>query len=96
MDGSVAFEGDHDGSLLGASSPDPLRGVVRNLPACIAGAALHPPVARGQALLDLQDDQEESGIGCVPVFANVTRAAGFDGGIYPVATIHAGLVGGLS
>jgi hypothetical protein len=44
------------------SSPDAL-GVVRNLPADLAGAALHPVIAPTGAVLDLQDDLEHSGIG---------------------------------
>jgi hypothetical protein len=36
---------------------------VRNLPACLAGAAFHAPVAPTRAVLDLQDDLEHSCIG---------------------------------
>jgi hypothetical protein len=52
---------------------DPL-GVVRDLPAGVAGAALLPPVTSARAFPDLQDDPEDGGIGRVPVLA-VARVA---------------------
>ena len=48
--------------VIDASSPDAL-GVVRNLPAGAAGAALDPVVALGHPGLDLQEDLEHGGIG---------------------------------
>jgi hypothetical protein len=45
------------------ASPDAPLGVVRNLPGRVADAARHPPVAPACAIIDLQDDPEESGIG---------------------------------
>lgn len=42
---------------------------VRNLPAAIAGAALHPPVAPARAFLNLQDRPEHDGIGRVSLIA---------------------------
>jgi hypothetical protein len=44
-------------------------GVVRNLPAGIAGATFHPPVAAARAVSNLQDDPEESRIARVTVLA---------------------------
>jgi hypothetical protein len=48
---------------------------VRNLPAVFTGGAFHPPVAPARALLDLQDDPEESRIARVAVLA-LARVAG--------------------
>src|SRR5918992_2198327 len=53
----------------GSSLPDVFRGEVGNLPAAVAGAALHPPVAAARAVPNLQDGPEQSGIARVPVLA---------------------------
>jgi hypothetical protein len=54
--------------VVGAPLPAAL-GVVRNLPACLAAAALDPVIAFAQAGLDLQEDLEHGGIGLGDVFA---------------------------
>jgi hypothetical protein len=51
-------------------------GVVRNLPAAFAGATFHPPVAPARAVLDLQDEPDESRIARVPVLALARVAEG--------------------
>jgi hypothetical protein len=40
-----------------------LRGEMRDLPATAAGVARHPPIGPTQAVLDLQEDPENGGIG---------------------------------
>jgi hypothetical protein len=57
-----------------SSSPDAL-GVVRNLPAAIAGATFHPPVAPARAVSNLQDGPEESRIVRVTVLAQDIRTS---------------------
>ena len=57
------------------ASPDAL-GVVRNLPAGVASAALHPPIAPTRAVLDLQDDPQEDRIPRLAVLALARVAEG--------------------
>ena len=63
------------GAAADSSSPDAL-GVVRNLPACLAGAAFHPPVAPARAVPNLQDGPEESRIARGTVLALARVAEG--------------------
>jgi hypothetical protein len=49
---------------------------VRNLPAGVAGAALHPPVVPARAVLDLQEELEHGGIGLGGELALPCVAAG--------------------
>jgi hypothetical protein len=58
-----------------SSSPDAL-GEVRNLPAGVATATFHPPVALARAVLDLQENQEHGGIGLGGEFALRRMPAG--------------------
>jgi hypothetical protein len=60
----------------GSSSPDALLGVVWNLPGGVTGVALHAPVVRAQAVLDLQDVPEHSGFGLGGELALPRVAAG--------------------
>jgi len=68
--GAVEVEQDHRLVRIEQLRDAHLRdGVVRNLPAAFARAALHPPVAPTRAVLDLQEDLEHGGIGLGDVFA---------------------------
>jgi hypothetical protein len=57
------------------SSPDAL-GIVRNLPACVAGAALHPQVVPAGAVLDLQEERKHGRISLEGELALPRVAAG--------------------
>ena len=51
------------------SSPPALRGVVPDRPGRLAGVTRHQPITRVRAVLNLQDELDQSRIGRIPMLA---------------------------